>query len=142
MKRLTLVLLFLIIGCGKPALDKGDLQNEILGTLKSQSQAWNNGNMDRFMEYYLRDEKLTFHSGKNLLRGWEKLDSMYKNKYSGVNRGTLTFSDIKITLLSDKSAYVLGSWNVALPDTVKNGRFTLIFRKRGRVWRIVHDHSS
>lgn len=142
MKRLIPVLLFLIIGCGKSAVDESDLKNEIMGALKSQTQAWNKGNMDRFMEYYLRDEKLTFHSGKNLLRGWEKLDSMYKNKYSGVNRGTLTFSDIRINPLSDKSAYVLGSWNVALPDTVKKGRFTLIFRKCGPVWRIVHDHSS
>ncbi len=142
MKRLILVLLFLVTACGKPTLDKDDLQDEILGAINSQSQAWNDGNMDGYMEYYLRSDKLTFHSGNKLLRGWEKLNSMYRSKYSGANRGTLTFSDININLLSDRSAYVLGSWNVALPDTVKKGRFTLILRKRGRAWRIVHDHSS
>ena len=142
MKRMILILLFLITACGKPAPDESDLQDGILEALNSQSRAWNNGNWDGYMEYYLRGDKLTFHSGKNLLQGWEKLDAMYKSKYAGANRGTLTFSDIKINLLSDSSAYVLGSWNVALPDTVKNGRFTLIFRKRGAVWRIVHDHSS
>ncbi len=67
---------------------------------------------------------------------------MYIETCSGEQRGILEFSGLGINVLSPESAYVLGDWKVELPDTVKQGKFTLIWMKMDEGWRIVHDHSS
>ena len=56
--------------------------------------------------------------------------------------GTLTFSDLEITMLSNKSAIVLGSWSLARDSDNPHGKFTLTFRKFKEGWRIVVDHTS
>jgi beta-aspartyl-peptidase (threonine type) len=56
--------------------------------------------------------------------------------------GTLTFSDLQITLLGPDSALALGSWKLDRARDQPHGRFTLIFRKTPDGWRIVHDHTS
>jgi ketosteroid isomerase-like protein len=94
------------------------------------------------MKYYWRSGEMTFHGGQRRLQGWEALNSMYIETYSGEQRGILEFSGIEINVLSPESAYVLGDWKVELPDTVKQGKFTLIWKKMDEGWRIIHDHSS
>jgi len=85
---------------------------------------------------------MTFHGSKRRLQGWETLNSMYIETYSGEQRGILEFSGLEINPLSTESAFVLGDWKVELPDTVKQGKFTLIWKRMDEGWRIVHDHSS
>ncbi|HSG29256.1 MAG TPA: nuclear transport factor 2 family protein [Candidatus Krumholzibacterium sp.] len=142
MRRSTVIFILLAIffvhSCGK----NGDVSSEISGMLDSQVSSWNAGDLEGYMRYYLGSEDLTFHSGKRLLRGWDTLDAMYRDKYSGEKRGILGFTDVEIAPLSPGAAYVIGGWQVQLSDTLLSGRFTLIVRKTGDGWRIVHDHSS
>jgi ketosteroid isomerase-like protein len=56
--------------------------------------------------------------------------------------GTLTFSDLEITLLNGDSATVLGRWALKRAGDEPHGRFTLIFKRTTKGWRIVHDHTS
>ncbi|HXP33908.1 MAG TPA: nuclear transport factor 2 family protein, partial [Chthoniobacterales bacterium] len=67
----------------------------------------------------------------------------YKKKYSDrAKMGTLTFSNLEITPLSNDSAVALGSWKLNRANDQPYGRFTLIFRRFPEGWRIVHDHTS
>lgn len=117
-------------------------RTEIGSAMAEQVESWNSGDLAGFMKYYWRSEDMTFHGGKKRLQGWGELNSMYVETYSGEQRGILEFSGLEITVLSNESAYVLGDWKVELPDTVKQGKFTLIWRRLDEGWRIVHDHSS
>jgi len=67
----------------------------------------------------------------------------YRQKYSDRGKmGTLTFSEIEITLLSSDSAVVLGRWSLERAKDRPHGCFTLIFKRLPEAWRIVHDHTS
>ena len=79
----------------------------------------------------------------NVTRGWQPTLDRYKKSYDTREKmGTLTFSDLEITVLSKDAAVVLGSWALARENDNPKGKFTLIFRKFKDGWRIVHDHTS
>jgi ketosteroid isomerase-like protein len=116
---------------------------EIREILHAQQQAWNRGNIDDFMNGYARARSTIFVSEDTVTRGWQTVRDRYKKKYSGREKmGTLTFSDLEITPLSNDSAIVLGRWKLNREKDQPHGRFTLIFRRTAEGWRIVHDHTS
>ena len=87
-------------------------------------------------------EKLVFVSSR-VTRGWQPTLDNYKKSYPNrAAMGTLTFSDLEITVLSKDSAVVLGSWSLKREKDNPGGKFTLIFRKFKDGWKIVHDHTS
>jgi len=116
---------------------------EIQRVLSAQQDAWNRGDIDGFMKDYWRSEKTVFVSGDEVTRGWQKVLDRYKGKYSDrAKMGTLTFSEIEITSLSNDTAVALGSWKLKRANDEPHGRFTLIFRHFPDGWKIVHDHTS
>ncbi len=120
-----------------------DTASEIRNVLQSQQEAWNRGDIDEFMNGYWRSEDTVFVSGDEVTRGWQKVLDRYKTKYSDrAKMGTLTFSNLEITPLSNDSAVVLGSWELKRASGNPHGRFTLIFRRFPEGWKIVHDHTS
>jgi len=125
------------------AVTQTDAASEIRNVLKSQQDAWNRGDIDAFMNGYWRSEETVFVSGDDVARGWQKVLDRYKTKYSDrAKMGTLTFSNLEITPLSNDSAVVLGSWKLNRANDQPHGRFTLIFRRFPDGWKIVHDHTS
>jgi ketosteroid isomerase-like protein len=117
--------------------------SEIQAVLSIQQEAWNRGDLDTFMNGYWRSEKTVFVSGDDVTRGWQKVLDRYKKKYSDrAKMGTLTFSNLEITPLSNDSAVALGSWKLKRASDAPHGRFTLILRRFPEGWRIVHDHTS
>lgn len=138
------IFIFVLVfsACASAPVDRESIEGEIRSALENQVSSWNEGKLEGYMKYYLDSPELTFHSGKEKLTGWDRLDSMYREKYSGDQRGILEFMETRIGVLSGESAYVTGRWSVQLQDTLKYGRFTLIMKKIEGEWRIVHDHSS
>jgi len=123
--------------------EKPDIESEIRTVLRAQEEAWNRGDIEAFMDGYWRSEKTVFVSGDDVSRGWEKVLDRYKKKYTDrAKMGTLIFSNLEITPLSDDSAVVLGSWELKRAKDQPRGRFTLIFRRLPEGWKIVHDHTS
>jgi ketosteroid isomerase-like protein len=119
------------------------ITSEIETVIRAQQDAWNRGDIDAFMDGYWRSGQTVFISGDNVTRGWQKVLDRYRNKYSNKSKmGSLTFSDLEITPLSDDSAVVLGSWRLQRAGDSPHGRFTLIFRHFPEGWKIVHDHTS
>jgi beta-aspartyl-peptidase (threonine type) len=120
-----------------------DTASEIRIVVQSQQDAWNRGDIDTFMNGYWRSDETIFVSGDEVPRGWQKVLDRYKKKYSDrAKMGTLTFSDLEMTPLSNDSAVVLGSWELKRANDKPHGRFTLIFRRFPQGWKIVHDHTS
>lgn len=111
--------------------------------MDDQAVAWNRGDIQSFMIGYWKSEKLIFVSGDRVTRGWQQTLDNYKKRYdTRAKMGTLTFSDLEITVLSKDAAVVLGSWSLAREADNPKGKFTLIFRKFKEGWRIVMDHTS
>ena len=137
---LTLLLSILVLATSVFA--QHDAAKEIRKVMDDQAAAWNRGDLEAFMQGYWNSEKLVF-VGSEVTRGWQPTLDRYKRTYGTREKmGTLTFSDLEITVLSKDAAVVLGSWSLARATDDPHGKFTLVFRKFKEGWRIVMDHTS
>lgn len=143
MKNSILLLLLLLVMAG-PAMAQTDKATAaIRAVMDAQTAAWNRGDIDGFMTGYWRSDKLVFVSGDTVTRGWQPTLDRYKKSYDSREKmGTLTFSDLEITILSKDAAVVLGNWSLKRASDIPRGKFTLVFRKLKEGWRIVMDHTS
>jgi ketosteroid isomerase-like protein len=115
----------------------------IRAVLDAQAAAWNRGDLEGYMDGYDRSPNTEFVGGDSITRGWQQVLDQYKKRYNSREKmGTLTFSDIEITVLSKDAALVLGRWRLKREKDEPHGTFSLLFRKTKAGWRIVHDHSS
>lgn len=115
----------------------------IRAVIEAQAAAWNRGDIKGYMDGYDRSPDTEFVGGDSITRGWQQVLDRYQQKYTSRElMGTLTFSDLKISVLSKDAALVLGRWRLKRANDEPHGTFTLLFRKTKAGWRIVHDHSS
>lgn len=140
----TMILAFIVICLAGGALGQSDPRPEsaIKAVLDLQQAAWNRGDIEGFMAYYWKSDDLTFQSGSSRTRGWAEVMARYKKNYSPDKMGKLELSDLAIHVLSADSAFVLGRFRLDLNGSLREGVFTLIFRRMKDGWRIVHDHTS
>ncbi len=111
--------------------------------LDAQTDAWNRGDIGGFMDGYARSAEITFVSGDTVTRGWQTVHDRYKKNYDSREKmGTLTFSDLETSVLSNDAAVTIGRWHLQRANDQPHGRFTLVFRRSRQGWRIVHDHTS
>ncbi len=116
---------------------------ELEAVLRLQAEAWNAGDLDRFMEHYWNSDELTFSSGGQITRGWRGTLDRYRQRYPTTERmGRLTFDQLEVRPLGDAAALVLGRWHLAREDDMPGGNFSLVVRKLAGRWLIVHDHTS
>ena len=121
----------------------GKAEAAIRAVLNAQAAAWNRGDVEGYMDGYDRSPQTEFVGGDSITRGWQDVLDRYKKKYDTREKmGTLTFSDLEITMVSGDAALVLGRWRLKRANDEPHGVFTLLFRKTKAGWRIVHDHSS
>jgi ketosteroid isomerase-like protein len=111
--------------------------------LHEQQSAWNNGDIDGYMNGYWRSDSLLFTSGGNVTRGFDSTKAKYKRKYDTKEKmGTLEFSDLEICVLEENVAWVLGKWKLKRTNDEPHGIFTLVLKMFDGEWKIVHDHTS
>lgn len=140
MRIYILFLVFTIISCNTEKVADRVL---IKTVLNEQAIAWNNGNLEAYMAGYHRSDSLRFASGGNVTYGWLTTLERYKKGYPDKSAmGKLTFSNIDIKIISEKSALVFGKWELKREADHPWGLFTLLFKKTDAGWRIVHDHTS
>lgn len=138
------VLVLLLCGAGV-AQEKRDAKASaaIRAVLDAQAAAWNRGDIEGYMDGYARSDTIVFVSGDTVTRGWQTVLDRYKKGYDTREKmGTLEFSELEIKVMGKDVAVAHGRWQLTRAADKPGGRFTLIFRREGRNWRIVHDHTS
>ena len=130
-------------GAAKASKQDMKTMSAIRAVLDAQVAAWNRGDIEGFMDGYARSPDIVFISGDSLTHGWQTVLDRYKKGYDTREKmGTLAFSDLEINVVSKDAAVVIGRWQLTRAGDTPHGRFTLIFRRTGKNWRIVHDHTS
>jgi len=72
-------------------------KKEILKVMTDQQTAWNNGNIDGYMQGYWKNDSLLFIGSKGPTYGWQKTLDNYKKSYPNKEKmGILEFSDIQV----------------------------------------------
>jgi beta-aspartyl-peptidase (threonine type) len=111
--------------------------------LRAQEDAWNQGDIDTFMEHYWNSDDLTFSSSGKTTRGWAGTLSQYRERYPTREKmGRLTLGGLEITPIGDSAALVLGQWSLERESEPVSGNFSLVVRKLDDRWLIIHDHTS
>ena len=145
MKRVSIFILLVLIGCNaysQQRLENDDI-NAVRAILKSQETAWNNADINTFMEGYWQSEKLVFVGSKGPTYGFLNTLERYKASYPNKEAmGTLNFDLLFIEQWDEKTIQVIGKFTLTRENDQPSGFFTLLFRKIDSVWKIVSDHSS
>ena len=114
-----------------------------MSLLKKQESAWNEGNIEKFMETYWNSEKLSFVGSSGPIYGWEATLERYKNSYPDkAAMGTLKFDILELSRIDKKTALVIGKFHLTRKIGDLSGHFTLVIQKINKKWLIISDHSS
>jgi hypothetical protein len=121
---------------------KNDLQ-QVKNVLTMQSDSWNEGNIDAFMQGYWNHDSLTFISKGGITYGWKQTLANYKKSYPDTaSMGKLNFTLIQLKKLSEHYYFVTGKWHLSRTIGDIGGYFTLLFKKINKKWVIITDHTS
>lgn len=127
----------------KEADQHDQTKKTILALFQKQVQAWNDGDLEKFMETYWKSPHLTFSGGGKTTRGWQQTLDRYRKSYSSKKlMGHLTFSDFEVIVLGPQSALALGKWKLKREQDAPEGNFSVVLKKIKGRWVIIHDHSS
>ena len=113
--RYTLFFLIVFLGSCTPKLSNSpvitDAKPAITKVLLDQQAAWNRGDIEAFMEGYLKTEDLSFVGNKGVTKGWEATLANYKKGYPDKTAmGELIFDIISIDQLSNDAAFMIGKY--------------------------------
>ncbi len=141
MKKL-LLLFFLITTLNVISQTEAADKEAILSVLKAQEKAWNQFDLDGYMQGYWKSDSLKFYGSKGLTKGWQKTLENYKKGYpSKEYTGTLKFTVDAITKIEENSYHVMGQYHLVRNVGNAKGVFLIIFKKIEGEWRIVADMS-
>lgn len=117
----------------------------ILQRIESQEMAWNEGDLNGFMNAYWKSDSLLFVGSRGPSRGWQTtLDNYRKGYASPEEMGQLTFGIESLEPAGADHALMLGSWQLDRSgglDTLA-GWFSLVWQRLDGDWVIIRDHSS
>jgi len=115
----------------------------IRNILQTQQNAWNNGQLDHFMQGYWQNDSLMFIGKSGITYGWQQTLDNYKKRYPDTAAmGRLKFTLLHLKPLSPEYYFVVGQWHLTRSIGNIGGAFTLLFRKINGQWYIISDHSS
>jgi ketosteroid isomerase-like protein len=136
-----LLILFLITSVF--AYSQSNDEKNIKQLLVTQTESWNRGDIEGFMQTYWKSDSLMFIGKTGVHFGWQETLNNYKKGYSDTTAmGKLSFDIILVKKLSPEYFYVVGKWMLKRTIGDLSGHYDLLLRKIKGKWYIISDHSS
>lgn len=118
-------------------------EKQIRALLAAQTEAWNKGNLEGFMQPYWQSDSLMFVGKSGVVWGWQQTLDNYKKGYPNkAAMGTLSFDIIQVKPLAADCYFVVGKWMLKRTIGDVSGHYTLLLQRMNGEWKIVADHSS
>jgi len=118
-------------------------ETAIRKVMQEQQEAWNNYDIEGFMQGYWKSDSLQFYSRGYITKGWQQtLDNYKKNYTSSEQTGQLTFKLNSISPIEDGSYYIMGQYFLKRSVGDSQGEFIIIFKKIDGEWKIIADMST
>ncbi|MDE3236920.1 MAG: DUF4440 domain-containing protein [Bacteroidota bacterium] len=118
-------------------------EQAIRSILQQQTEEWNKGDLDKFMQGYWKNDSLIFIGKSGPVYGYTRALNNYKKGYADTTQmGKLHFEIVSVQQLSADYYFVIGKWFLTRTIGNLNGVYTLLFKKIENEWKIVVDHSS
>ena len=131
----------ILLSCNTKNTESVDKQ-AIKNIMAIQEEAWNNHDLEGFMQGYWKSDSLKFYGSKGITYGWQNtLDNYRKGYPTKAESGTLRFVINDISKIESDSYWVMGEYHLTRPIGNANGIFMIIFKKINGEWKIVADMS-
>jgi len=118
-------------------------EQAVRAVLQLQTTAWNQGNIDAFMQSYWKSDSLLFVGKTGPTYGWQNTLEGYKKRYPDTTAmGKLQFTLLELKPLGTEYYFVLGKFHLQRTIGNLSGIFTLLFKKLHGQWVIISDHTS
>ncbi len=141
MKNICLLLGLLLLTSFNTITDNDD-ELAIRKVMADQQLAWNNYDLEGFMQGYWESDDLKFYGSGGVTYGWNNTLERYKKGYpSKEHTGTLNFVLKEISKINKTSYYVLGEYHLERSVGNADGIFMIIFKKIDGQWKIIADTS-
>jgi len=145
-KKLTYVL-FILLSFNGFAQEKlatfETSKTEITTMMLQQAKDWSNGDIDAFMQGYIKSDSLKFIGSNGLTYGWKNTLENYKKGYpTKEHTGILTFNLLDFDQLAEGLFLVIGEFHLKRTVGDANGMFSIILKRIAGEWKIIADHSS
>ena len=141
-----------------PAVRRTQPKPKVVGTTaaapSSVTEAFNallngirNADVDAVTSIYWNSPRLIlFNSNGSVTKGWEQMRRNRESSYKDVKDVKLEVRDVSITMLGRDGAVVSCMWTQSQtmkgsPDSA-SGRMTLVFKRVGKDWKVIHLHTS
>lgn len=99
----------------KPVQDISYTLADVNQVLDEQLQGWNEGNIDKFMQGYIKDSSVRFITNKRVKTSWQEITNSYKKNYPNKDAmGQLSFYRDEVRWINESAyiAQVIGRWQV------------------------------
>lgn len=119
-------------------------RSQILHALENQRIAWNDGDIEKYMDGYWKSDSLRFIGKRGVQYGWKATLENYKKGYPTKEAmGKLYFEVISLEGIGNEAAFMIGKWKLDYNDKPSvEGHFSLLYKKINGKWLIIADHSS
>jgi ketosteroid isomerase-like protein len=96
--------------------------------------------------YWNSPRLILFNSNGSVTKGWEQMRRNRESSYKDVKDVKLEVRDVSISMLGRDGAVVSCLWTQSqtfkgAPDSA-SGRMTLVFKRVGKDWKVIHLHTS
>ncbi len=136
---LTATLLITCAFCNAQSTD----EQAIRAVLNQQATEWNKGNIESFMQSYLKSDSIMFIGHNGITYGWDSTLAHYKRSYpDNAAMGKLSFELKEFKPLSPEYYFVVGKFMLERTIGDASGHFDLLFKKVNGKWYIISDHTS
>ncbi len=151
MKKLLFLLLFIpLVSLGQDydnnmSIESISLKDSlaIMKVMKFQENAWNSGDINSFMEGYIKSDELVFSGKSGPVYGWNETKNRYLKNYQDTQTmGQLKFTVNKIRSVSSDVAFLIGEYYLTRSTEDSYGHFTLFWKKINNRWLIISDHTT
>jgi len=115
---------------------------EMVNAMNHSADEWNKGHLQPLMDLYDPSATMSMPTG---LVGLDGIRSVYEKYYfvGKMPKQNLRYTDIKVRFLGRDYALLTGGFTLYgnnLPE--RSGRYSLVMIRKGKSWKILHDHSG
>lgn len=139
-----LLLIIFSVSAQAQQQQKQQAERAIRQVLDEQVKAWNQGDLEGYMQGYWQSDSLLFIGKSGLTYGWQQTLENYARSYPDSQAmGQLSFEVMSVRPVAEGKAYfVVGKWHLARKAGDLEGHYSLLFKRINQHWVIVADHSS
>lgn len=137
----ALALLASVGACRFEVEEEENLQESIEALLQRGVEAWNAGDLDGYVSTYADGASTTMVTSDGRVVGQEAIRAMLAPSFEpGAERDSIRFEEIEVRPLPPLIGIVTGRYLRGRDGADRtSGWFTIVVRRAGVGWRIVHD---